>query len=822
MKRQSDLDAEAKRRAARGARRSLQTQQVGASYVPNVSEPGAEQPGVTAVSYNNAPEPVAQQPGMIAVSYDNDVAEPEVQQPGVTAVSYNYEQESVAQQPGVTAVSFDSVVAKPERQPTDVAAASHSYETEPKAQQPVTSVSYNYERELATQQPGVTFVSYNYEPKPPAQQPGVTAVSYGDESAPAVSPSAAASQTAVRTVLSQAEQDAEAKRRARGGSARMMQTVSPEAVSEPMGPPVDAAAASYSQTTWISQVEQDAEAKRRARGGGRMMAAALQMGAVSVVESPTAPAVNATATRQASDGIGAMGMGAPAAVEGWAPAVVADSARAAKPGVQMVSGEEAEALENRMRRKEERGTRSDARAERRANATRDVTDNTTPAPIVAPVLRPGAVTVIASAAMQHAPKVDSVSVSSTFVGAVNSAELAASGADKEQKSLEKELTPEERVAAERQRKLNEKMAAMDREDQLRESRNSRQELRQEKQSIMEQPIPPSDAENDTSNATGHFAPHLLNHGNQQSMLKVGTQPDQHPFAEKGVPEKSEGLGAEQEQPVYHPVVTADYGAITAPDVIGGYFTRTRETDDDQLAVAIAIEEDEEEKFIAAAVEYDPNAKPPIYKNRRFLMYGYCGMCCVWLAVAFVIVLLVGTGGPSEITIKRQSITAPPTDPPTGAPTSSSESIFRKQFSTLVGDQVFVDGTPHDLAAQWIMFEDPMKLTTDAENLEQRYLLSFFYFHTTLNGADRWRSCNPPGIAGFDGQADLDDIDPTDPDKCLLYEFVRLEDDSIGYQPVPDKIRWMSSKPECEWQGVQCQGSTNVLGVEFCTYHLLCG
>ena len=41
---------------------------------------------------------------------------------------------------------------------------------------------------------------------------------------------------------------------------------------------------------------------------------------------------------------------------------------------------------------------------------------------------------------------------------------------------------------------------------------------------------------------------------------------------------------------------------------------------DSLAVAVAVAEDEDEAFIPAAIEFDPDSKPPIYKNRRFRFY----------------------------------------------------------------------------------------------------------------------------------------------------------------------------------------------------------
>ena len=48
-----------------------------------------------------------------------------------------------------------------------------------------------------------------------------------------------------------------------------------------------------------------------------------------------------------------------------------------------------------------------------------------------------------------------------------------------------------------------------------------------------------------------------------------------------------------------------------------------------LAVATAIDPDEEEAYIYNAIEYDPDAKPPLHKNRRFRVYS----CLALLLIA---------------------------------------------------------------------------------------------------------------------------------------------------------------------------------------------
>ena len=577
--------------------------------------------------------------------------------------------------------------------------------------------------------------------------------------------------------MNQEERDAEAKRNAaRGG--RRSQVVEGAAVGAVAveAPAVENAASAASRpSAVISQMERDAEAKNRARGARR------------------AQAVGAITT----------------------PGVVSEpvdvSEPAAVPGVRSVSGDEARTLEERMQRKEERGA---ARANRRNQAT--TTDGRS-VPEPAPEVAPGAVVVTASAAMQQAPKVDSV-VSTVSAGAVN---VTAPADVSEPKKLEENVeVPENPVLDDRQRRVNEKLAEMEREEEIRDRRNAeRLAHRQEKQpmELQENTSPNRSAGDD--NPTGHFAPHLLRPNLPQAEDKADSIVVIRDKSESIVQDKSELVdksepfspaSSGQEQAV---TTIVDHGAITAPDVIGGYFQPMTAVDDDQLAVAIAIDDDEEEKIFVTGVEYDPDSKPPLYKNRRFRMYGLCGCMCIVLAIIFVVVILA-MGGGDKVTFR--SLTLAPTYAPTGAPTTARENIFLAFFASEVGDQVYEAGTPHSLAARWIMFDDPKNLAPDAENLLQRYLLAFLYFHTTRNGQDVWRSCNPPGIQGSDGNGNVyDDIIEGEPDKCILYEFVRLPNDDIAYEPLYDRVRWMSNTDECEWEGVKCQGGTEVLGVEFC-------
>lgn len=83
-------------------------------------------------------------------------------------------------------------------------------------------------------------------------------------------------------------------------------------------------------------------------------------------------------------------------------------------------------------------------------------------------------------------------------------------------------------------------------------------------------------------------------------------------------------------------------------------------EDNKLAIATAVTEEEEDEFIPAAVEYDPDAKPPLYKNRRFRFYGCLAFFLMIVAVTAIVI-------PTQMAQDENLA-------PTAAPTTYRESL----------------------------------------------------------------------------------------------------------------------------------------------------
>jgi len=204
---------------------------------------------------------------------------------------------------------------------------------------------------------------------------------------------------------------------------------------------------------------------------------------------------------------------------------------------------------------------------------------------------------------------------------------------------------------------------------------------------------------------------------------------------------------------------------------------------DGLAVAFAVTEEDEDAFIPAAVEYDPDAKPPVYKNRRFRLYSF---------FAFIVLVVLAVATAIIVTVTKEDDYVPPSS----APTAFREGIgIAEQIERLVGSDVLKDeNSAYSKALDWITFEDPMEVTVEDFNFLQRYIVAYFWYATTAESP--WLSCNPP---------------TGDETKSCFYQKL-VSSFPLQYDPVP-WIRWLSESNECQWAGVVCDDLDQIRAIE---------
>ena len=216
-----------------------------------------------------------------------------------------------------------------------------------------------------------------------------------------------------------------------------------------------------------------------------------------------------------------------------------------------------------------------------------------------------------------------------------------------------------------------------------------------------------------------------------------------------------------------------------------------EPNEDGLAVAMPVMEDDEDVFIPSAVEYDPDAKPPLHRNRRFRLYAFLAFFALVACAVGATIGIVLSGNDDDSVEPREQVG------------------IREAVARVVGSQNLADlNSPYAKALQWIIYDDQLQLTPLNETFVQRYILSYFYFATTEDG--EWLSCNPYNATNeeanlVEGQA----VDEEAKAACRFEKLIALE--PTEYNTV-NSARWLSSKPECQWAGIECDATNQVRSI----------
>lgn len=249
-------------------------------------------------------------------------------------------------------------------------------------------------------------------------------------------------------------------------------------------------------------------------------------------------------------------------------------------------------------------------------------------------------------------------------------------------------------------------------------------------------------------------------------------------------DKIEKEGDVTEPPSVETETRSDDEVLASTDVESGAVS----TGGHGLAVAVAVEEEDDDLFIPSAVQYDPDAKPPMYKNRRFRLYGF---------LAFFIIVVVAIGASIAATLGR----GPSTPAPTMAPTTTREGMgIREAVERVVGSEFLDDpDSPYAKALDWITFDDPRQLSPKEPNFIQRYIAAYLYFATSVEGP--WRSCGPPKNP------------KTDSASCSQLVLGSLFPEVFDRKPA---FAWLSIAAECDWAGIICDDQGQVRTVDLCT------
>jgi len=232
----------------------------------------------------------------------------------------------------------------------------------------------------------------------------------------------------------------------------------------------------------------------------------------------------------------------------------------------------------------------------------------------------------------------------------------------------------------------------------------------------------------------------------------------------------------------------------------------------ELAVAMAIpcDVDSRKKFdikqvAIPAFEHDYHDKS--FCRRYAIVVGGC----VVLGIAVIVLLLVILSNDTAPVYQTDAPSA--TKAPTASPTKiTRESIIINYLTEELAPKVLVDENSYSKAADWFLYQDSQPAGLSV----QRYALAVFYFLSTRNGSNPWRSCNPPFLSSSEephSSSEKNNSTTENTNICTFLEPTRSPDgSSMEFKEIPQKIRWLSSFHECEWQGVVCSISNQVQSI----------
>lgn len=232
-------------------------------------------------------------------------------------------------------------------------------------------------------------------------------------------------------------------------------------------------------------------------------------------------------------------------------------------------------------------------------------------------------------------------------------------------------------------------------------------------------------------------------------------------------------------------------------------SHAEERDDNYgLAIATAIAQDDEPEYIYNAIEYEPDSKPPLHRNRRFRVYTCFALFVALVIVTTMTVFVTVLSKEDEVTNEYITKDEGPTTMPTTSPTTGREDsgiIEQLEAGVLLRGETFdtmADEDPRILALDWILHGDGMQLVSDDVNLYQRYALAVIAY---AFDSEAWFVC---------GKRDIN----ATTSECEVYDYIKNVTETFGV--------WLSSTDECGWYGVTCSDDGIVRGVELINNDLI--
>lgn len=248
--------------------------------------------------------------------------------------------------------------------------------------------------------------------------------------------------------------------------------------------------------------------------------------------------------------------------------------------------------------------------------------------------------------------------------------------------------------------------------------------------------------------------------------------------------------------------------------------------DRNLAVAIPVPDDDDALHPrAVAYEYDPASG----KGRRLypLKVHYQQLRFRRLAWSMTVVLVMLTIGITLLVLLTTTDTMGPYHRSSSIRPETTSGDIQTTIQRMVGTNSFSSSSPYEQALQWILYDDPLALTSANATLLQRYLSAYVYFATsTVNRP--WKWCNPPSrtnpTATLDSNQTTTSTTRTSScsssssscDSCTFLELSHAFYNQDTYQS-KTAFQWLSNTSECQWAGVSCDAHGQIVDLDLSEY-----
>jgi len=246
--------------------------------------------------------------------------------------------------------------------------------------------------------------------------------------------------------------------------------------------------------------------------------------------------------------------------------------------------------------------------------------------------------------------------------------------------------------------------------------------------------------------------------------------------------------------------------------------------DRTLAVAIPVPDDDDDGLQPRAIAYEYHSATAQGGKGLYTVKGvhYRQQRFIRLAVFLTVVVVMLTVGITLLVLLTTTDTMGHHRSSSNVVETTTSNDIQTAIQGMVGTHSSSwssSSSPYDQALQWILYDDPLAMTSANATLLQRYLAAYVYFATsTVNHP--WKWCNPPGKTN--ATAAHKDTNQTSSssssDSCTFWQLFVSYFNYDNYKP-QTASQWLSNTSECQWAGISCDVHGQIVDLDLSGFNL---